>query len=60
MTTQLTTQLSAKLAALGVALVVNGMMIIGVGYLFSGQIQESAWLQAQTQAWAPATTGAAA
>jgi len=32
----MTTQLSAKLAALGVALVVNGMMIIGVGYLFSG------------------------
>jgi hypothetical protein len=56
----MTTQLTAKLTALGVALVVNGMMIVGVGYLFSGQIQESAWLQAQTQAWAPATTGAAA
>jgi hypothetical protein len=31
----MTTQLSTKLAALAVALMVNGMMIGGVGYLFS-------------------------
>jgi hypothetical protein len=31
----MTTQLSTKLAALAVALMVNGMMIGGVAYLFS-------------------------
>jgi len=34
----MTTQLSTKLAALAVALIVNGMMIGGVGYLFSSQL----------------------
>ena len=34
----MTTQLSTKLAALAVALMVNGMMIGGVGYLFSAQL----------------------
>ncbi len=32
----MTPQLTAKLTALSVALAVNGMMIIGVGCLFSG------------------------
>lgn len=32
----MTTHLTAKLTALSVALAVNGMMIIGVGCLFSG------------------------
>ncbi len=34
----MTTQLSTKLAALAVALMVNAMMIGGVGYLFSAQL----------------------
>jgi hypothetical protein len=34
----MTTQLSTKLAALAVALMVNGMMIGGVAYLFSAQL----------------------
>jgi hypothetical protein len=34
----MTTQFSTKLAALGIALMVNGMMIGAVAYLFSGQI----------------------
>jgi hypothetical protein len=34
----MTTELSTKLAALAVALMVNGMMIGGVGYLFSSQL----------------------
>jgi hypothetical protein len=36
----MTTQLSTKLAALAVALMVNGMMIGGVGYLFSAQFHQ--------------------
>jgi len=36
----MTTQLSTKLAALAVALMVNGVMIGGVAYLFSGQIHQ--------------------
>ena len=34
----MTTQLSTKLAALAVALLVNGMMIGGVAYLFSARL----------------------
>ena len=36
----MTTQLSTKLAALAVALTVNGMMIGGVAYLFSAQLHQ--------------------
>ena len=36
----MTTQLSTKLAALAVALMVNGMMIGGVAYLFSAQLHQ--------------------
>jgi hypothetical protein len=36
----MTTQLSTKLAALALALMVNSMMIGGVAYLFSGQIHQ--------------------
>lgn len=36
----MTTQLSTKLAALAVALMVNTIMIGGVAYLFSGQIHQ--------------------
>jgi hypothetical protein len=38
----MTTQLSTKFAALAVALMINGMMIGGVAYLFSGQIHQTA------------------
>jgi hypothetical protein len=37
----MTTQLSTKLAALAVALMVNGMMMGGVAYLFSAQLHQS-------------------
>lgn len=36
----MTTQLSTKFAALGLALMINSMMIGGVAYLFSGQIHQ--------------------
>jgi len=36
----MTTQLSTKLTALALALMVNSMMIGGVAYLFSGQIHQ--------------------
>jgi hypothetical protein len=36
----MTTQLSTKLAALAVALMVNGMMIGGVAYLFSVRLHQ--------------------
>jgi hypothetical protein len=38
----MTTQLSTKLAALAVALMVNGVMIGGVAYLFSGRLHQPA------------------
>lgn len=37
----MTTQLSTKLAALAVALMVNGMMIGGVAYLFSARLHQT-------------------
>jgi hypothetical protein len=36
------TQISSKLAALAVALMMNSLIAGGVAYLFKGQIQESA------------------
>jgi len=36
----MTTQLSTKLAALAVALMINGMMIGGVAYLFSARLHQ--------------------
>jgi hypothetical protein len=36
----MTTQLSTKLAALAAALMVNGMMIGGVAYLFSARLHQ--------------------
>jgi hypothetical protein len=36
----MTTQLSSKLAALAVALMINGMMIGGVAYLFSARLHQ--------------------
>jgi hypothetical protein len=37
----MTTQLSTKLAALGVALMVNGLMIGGVAVLFNGHLRQT-------------------
>jgi hypothetical protein len=45
----MTTQISTKLAALAIALMVNTMMIGGVAYLFSGQIHDSAVVTATAQ-----------
>jgi hypothetical protein len=36
------TQISSKLAALAVALMMNSLIIGGVAYLFNGQIQHNA------------------
>ena len=36
----MTTQLSTKFAALGLALMINGMMIGGVAYLFSARLHQ--------------------
>jgi hypothetical protein len=36
------TQISSKLAALAVALMMNSLIAGGVAYLFNGQIQQSA------------------
>jgi hypothetical protein len=49
------TQFSTKLAALGVALLVNSTMIGGVAYLFSGQLREHTALTTLARASAPAS-----
>jgi hypothetical protein len=38
----MTTQISTKLAALAVALMMNSLLIGGVAYLFSGQLHQHA------------------
>jgi hypothetical protein len=40
--TVMNTQISTKLAALGVALMLNGLMIGGIAYLFNAQSHQSA------------------
>ncbi|HWJ35027.1 MAG TPA: hypothetical protein VNR70_07160 [Steroidobacteraceae bacterium] len=50
----MTTQLSNKLAALGVALMINSLMIGGVAYLFSGQIHQARALTTLVQSAATA------
>jgi hypothetical protein len=55
----MTTQLSTKFAALALALTINGMMIGGVAYLFSGQIHPSAAVTALASQTASALSGAA-
>jgi hypothetical protein len=45
------TRTSAKLAALAVALVMNSMIVGGVGYLFDIQIQRDAATQSQNIEW---------
>jgi hypothetical protein len=41
------TQISTKLAALAVALMMNGLIIGGVAYIFNGQLHEAAALSVQ-------------
>jgi hypothetical protein len=38
----MTTQISTKLAALAVALMMNTLIIGGIGYLFNSQVQHAA------------------
>ncbi len=58
----MTTQFLAKFAALGVALMINGMMIGAVAYLFSSQLHRPSAMtervggsqtQASTARWLP-------
>jgi hypothetical protein len=51
----MTTQLFSKLAALAVALMVNGLMIGGVAYLFSAKLHQPAANGAVTTASARMT-----
>jgi hypothetical protein len=46
----MTTQISTKLAALGVALMINSTMIGGIAYLFNGQLHEHAPVASLAQA----------
>jgi hypothetical protein len=55
----MTTQLSTKFAALAVALMINGMMIGGVAYLFSGQLHRSAAVTALAQTQGSSALGGA-
>ena len=36
----MTTQISTKLAALGIALMMNSLLMAGVAYLFNGQLHQ--------------------
>ena len=52
------TQISTKLAALAVALMMNSVIIGGVAYLFNGQLQQHATVTSLVQAAATPSTGA--
>jgi hypothetical protein len=52
----MTTQISTKLAALAVALMMNSLIIGGVAYLFNGQMHQHTTLNSLAQASA-ATPG---
>ena len=54
----MTTQLSTKLAALAVALMVNGMMIGGVAYLFNAPSHPQATVISLAHAAAATSNGA--
>jgi hypothetical protein len=51
------TQLSTKLAALAVALMMNGTMIGTIAYLFNGQLHGSVATAALVQASVPTASG---
>ncbi|HXC08002.1 MAG TPA: hypothetical protein VNV61_03660 [Steroidobacteraceae bacterium] len=52
------TQISTKLAALAVALMMNSLIIGGVAYLFNGQLHQHAVISALVQSAAPVSTDA--
>jgi hypothetical protein len=53
------TQISTKLAALAVALMMNSLLIGGVAYLFNSQLHQHATVTSLVQAAAPTSKGAA-
>jgi hypothetical protein len=53
------TQISTKLAALAVALMMNSVIIGGVAYLFNGQLHQHAAISSLVQSVAPTSTDAA-
>jgi hypothetical protein len=53
-----TTQISSKLAALAVALMMNSLLIGGVVYLFNAQAHQHLTFASLVQAAAPTSTGA--
>ena len=54
----MTTQISTKLAALAVALMMNGLIISGVAFLFNSQLQQQVTALSVAHRSAPATLGA--
>ena len=54
----MTTQISTKLAALAVALMVNGALVGGVAFLFNSQLQHQVTALSVAHRAAPATLGA--
>ncbi len=53
------TQITTKLAALAVALMMNSLIIGGVAYLFNGQLHQHAAIGALVQAASPSSAGTA-
>jgi hypothetical protein len=53
------TQISTKLAALAVALMMNSLIIGGVAYMFNAQSHQHATFSSLAQSVAPASTDAA-
>jgi hypothetical protein len=53
-----TTHISTKLTAFGAALVLNGMIMGGIAYLFSAQLPQHAPAPATTQTSATASVSA--
>ena len=51
------TQISTKLAALAVALMMNSLIIGGVAYLFNGQLHQHTAITSLAQAATPANQG---
>jgi hypothetical protein len=51
------TQISTKLAALAVALMMNSLIIGGVAYLFNGQLHQHTAITSLVQAAAPLSKG---
>jgi hypothetical protein len=54
----MTTQISTKLAALALALMVNGVLIGGVAFLFNSQLQQQVTALSVAHRAAPTTLGA--